>query len=63
MKIIAAMSLREPLYPFATRTSLPVKAAAVICTVAVVIFFFMPRSISLANSRHDITDAAPRLLK
>jgi NADH-quinone oxidoreductase subunit N len=49
LKIIAAMYLREPLYPFAIRTSLPVKLTGIVCSVAVVLFFFLPGVISNAN--------------
>jgi NADH-quinone oxidoreductase subunit N len=50
LKIIAAMYLREPLYPFATRTALPIKVTALVCTVAVVAFFFLPRVVLEANN-------------
>ena len=42
LKIIAAMYLREPLYPFAVRASKPVKIAADPAPLGVVVFFFMP---------------------
>jgi NADH-quinone oxidoreductase subunit N len=50
LKIIAAMYLREPLYPFATRTALPIKIAALVCTIAVIAFFFTPGTILQANN-------------
>ena len=36
LKIVAAMYLRDPLYPFVVRPKLPVKVAALVCTLAVV---------------------------
>jgi NADH-quinone oxidoreductase subunit N len=50
LKIIAAMYLREPLYPFAIRASLPVKFTGIACSIAVVLFFFLPNVISHANA-------------
>ena len=50
LKIIAAMYLREPLYPFAVRTSLPIRVTAVLCTVGVVAFFIAPRPLFEANN-------------
>ena len=49
LKIIAAMYLREPLYPFAARVSLPVKIAALVCALGVIVFFFMPAPLFNAN--------------
>ncbi|MCL2649157.1 MAG: NADH-quinone oxidoreductase subunit N [Phycisphaerales bacterium] len=60
LRIIAAMYLREPLYPFATRSSVPIKAAAIICSLAVVVFFFVPGPLSQANARSlDTTTMTP----
>jgi NADH-quinone oxidoreductase subunit N len=56
LKIIAAMYLREPLYPFAIRASFPVKLTGILCAVAVVVFFFIPNVISHANA---ITERRP----
>jgi NADH-quinone oxidoreductase subunit N len=50
LKIIAAMYLREPLYPFAIRASFPVKFAGIACSIAVIVFFFAPRVIIDANA-------------
>ena len=43
LKIIAAMYLREPLYPFTVRKAFPIQFTAIVCAAAVVIFFFTPR--------------------
>ena len=51
LKIISAMYLREPLYPFAARVSLPVKAAALVCSISVLFFFFVPGPLFSANFR------------
>jgi NADH-quinone oxidoreductase subunit N len=48
LKIVAAMYLREPLYPFAVRTGGLVKTAAVICSICVILFFFLPGTITNA---------------
>ena len=45
LKIIAAMYLREPLYPFAVRKAAPIRVAALACTLAVVAFFIVPRAL------------------
>ena len=50
LKIIAAMYLREPLYPFSIRNLLPIKATAVVCTGAVVLFFVMPKVLLRATN-------------
>jgi NADH-quinone oxidoreductase subunit N len=42
LKIIASMYLREPLYPFALRSSIPIRAAGILCTAAVIALFFVP---------------------
>jgi hypothetical protein len=54
------MYLREPLYPFATRASRPVQAAAVICSISVIVLFFVPMPISMANFRSNIPGSPPR---
>ena len=58
LKIIAAMYLREPLYPFAIRTSRPVKAAAMVCALCVLAFFFVPSAITGAL-QHEQPTAPP----
>jgi NADH-quinone oxidoreductase subunit N len=60
LRIIAAMYLREPLYPFATRTALPIKVTALVCAIAVVLFFFRPGDILTLNSAqpHAVPAAA-----
>jgi len=58
LKIIAAMYLREPLYPFSTRTALPIKLAALVCAIAVVVFFFTPGTLLQANNT-TIQNPAP----
>jgi NADH-quinone oxidoreductase subunit N len=50
LKIVAAMYLREALYPFTVRNLVPIKAAAVVCTLAVVVFFVVPNVLILANN-------------
>jgi NADH-quinone oxidoreductase subunit N len=62
LKIIAAMYLREPLYPFAVRKAAPIRVAALACTLAVVAFFIVPRALFEANNS-DLSPApqpAPR---
>jgi hypothetical protein len=44
------MYLREPLYPFVVRAAAPIKVTALICTVAVVVFFIMPGYVLQANN-------------
>jgi NADH-quinone oxidoreductase subunit N len=59
LKIIAAMYLREPLYPFTVRKAFPIQFTAIFCTAAVVIFFFVPAYLMDANN-HDNTFPGPR---
>lgn len=49
LKIIAAMYLREPLYPFAVRRALPIRLTAVLCTLGVIAFFFAPSFLISSN--------------
>jgi NADH-quinone oxidoreductase subunit N len=58
LKVIAAMYLREPLYPFALRHSLPIRAAAVLCTVGVIALFFVPSLLMFpawGSNAHGVT--------
>jgi NADH-quinone oxidoreductase subunit N len=59
LKIIAAMYLREPLYPFSLRTSFPVRFTGIVCSIAVVVFFFLPHVISNANALDGGSRLAP----
>jgi NADH-quinone oxidoreductase subunit N len=54
LKIVAAMYLRESLYPFKVRKALPIRFTAILCAAAVVLFFFMPAGLIDANN-HDGT--------
>jgi NADH-quinone oxidoreductase subunit N len=49
LKIVAAMYLREPLYPFAVRQALPIKLSAALCTIGVIGFFIVPTALINAN--------------
>jgi NADH-quinone oxidoreductase subunit N len=49
LKIVACMYLREALYPFVVRNLVPVKVAAVVCTLAVVVFFVAPNVLLKAS--------------
>jgi NADH-quinone oxidoreductase subunit N len=62
LKIIAAMYLREPLYPFFVRKAMPVKVALMICTVGVIAFFFAPGYLFHANNMVDAEPQAMNLL-
>ncbi|HUO07999.1 MAG TPA: NADH-quinone oxidoreductase subunit N [Phycisphaerae bacterium] len=42
LRIVAAMYLRDPLYPFSVRKAFPIRITAIICSAAVVAFFFAP---------------------
>jgi NADH-quinone oxidoreductase subunit N len=55
LKIVAAMYLREALYPFVVRNLAPVKAAAVLCTLAVIVFFVAPNLLLMANKTDGVT--------
>jgi NADH-quinone oxidoreductase subunit N len=61
LRIVAAMYLHEPLYPFATRTALPIKVTALVCSIAVIVFFFLPGTVLNLNttSRPAPTAALP----
>ena len=50
LKIIAAMYLREPLYPFSIRNVIPIKITAVLCTAGVILFFIVPTVLLKANA-------------
>ncbi len=52
LKIIAAMYLREPLYPVVVRKAMPITITALLCTAAVLLFFFLPSGLMEANN-HD----------
>ena len=56
LKIIAAMYLREALYPFAIRDIVPVKVTALVCTIGVVAFFLFPRIPLMANNTMPESD-------
>ena len=60
LKIVAAMYLREPLYPFSIRDLLPVKVTAILCTVAVLVFFFVPSVLLSANNTATDTSSTTR---
>ncbi len=49
LKIVAAMYLREALYPFVVRNLVAVKTTAVVCTLAVIVFFIAPNVLIMAN--------------
>ncbi len=51
LKIIATMYLRDALYPFVVRSKLPLKVAALVCTLAVVAFGVMPWPLLNATSK------------
>ncbi len=53
LKIVASMYLREALYPFVVRTAMPVKATAIMCALAVVVFFFLPSGLMVANDHSN----------
>jgi NADH-quinone oxidoreductase subunit N len=59
LKIVAAMYLREPLYPFTVRKAFPIQLTATLCAAAVVLFFFLPSGLMEANN-HDNTFPGPR---
>jgi NADH-quinone oxidoreductase subunit N len=42
LRIVASMYLRDPLYPFSVRKALPIRATALLCSFAVILFFFAP---------------------
>jgi len=50
LRIVAAMYLREPLYPFAVRKALPIRVAAGVCALGVIGFFFAPSVVINANA-------------
>ena len=50
LKIIAAMYLREALYPFTVRNLLPIRITAILCSLAVVAFFVVPSALLTANN-------------
>ncbi len=61
LKIIAAMYLREPLYPFSLRKSPAIRISAVICSVAVIAFFIAPKPLLEAGRPvPNASDAASR---
>ena len=65
LKIIGAMYLREPLYPFSLRRSEPIRIAALVCTVGVIALFFIPGVLMLPSwgyYAHDPADAVPAVL-
>jgi NADH-quinone oxidoreductase subunit N len=49
LRIIAAMYLRESLYPFVVRTPAPIRIAAFLCTLGVLVFFVLPGILLQAN--------------
>jgi NADH-quinone oxidoreductase subunit N len=55
LRIIAAMYLREPLYPFVVRKAAPIKLTAIICTVAVIALFVVPGVALELNNSYDTT--------
>jgi NADH-quinone oxidoreductase subunit N len=65
LKIIAAMYLREPLYPFALRHSMPIRVAGILCTVAVLALFFVPSTLMFpawgTNAVDNFHNASPAL--
>jgi len=50
LRIVAAMYLREPLYPFTLRKPAAIRVCALVCSVAVVAFFIAPQSLLTAGS-------------
>ena len=62
LRIVAAMYLREPLYPFTLRKPAAIRVSALVCAVAVVAFFIAPQSLLNAGSpvpSAEATAAAP----
>ncbi len=57
LRIIAAMYLREALYPFVVRTAAPIRIAAILCALGVVAFFIIPGALLAANNVN--VDPAP----
>jgi NADH-quinone oxidoreductase subunit N len=50
LKIVAAMYLREALYPFTVRHVLPIRVTAILCSIAVVAFFVVPSALLIPNN-------------
>ena len=60
LRIIAAMYLRESLYPFFVRTAAPIKIAAILCSLGVVAFFLVPGTLLIANGVSIDEPSPPR---
>src|SRR5438552_1415629 len=50
LKIVAAMYLREALYPFTVRNLVPIRVTAILCSIAVVAFFVVPSALLIPNN-------------
>jgi NADH-quinone oxidoreductase subunit N len=50
LRIVAAMYLREALYPFTVRNLVPIRVTAVLCSLAVVVFFVVPSALLIPNN-------------
>lgn len=59
LKIVAAMYLRDPLYPFVVRPKLPLKVAALVCTLAVVVLGVMPAPLFQATQKGGLGKVSP----
>jgi NADH-quinone oxidoreductase subunit N len=62
LRIVAAMYLRDPLYPFAVRKPIQIKIAGTICAAAVVIFFFAPALIINLNADSKNMPPEPQVI-
>jgi NADH-quinone oxidoreductase subunit N len=58
LRIVAAMYLREALYPFVVRNVAPIRISAILCTIGVVALFVFPRVLTSNNRMVEPDQAA-----
>jgi len=59
LKIVAAMYLRDPLYPFVVRPQFPLKVAALVCTFAVIVLGIMPAPLLNVTNKAGLPSGPP----